>query len=225
MEKVLIVDDDQRLLKMLQRTLRYEGYEVSTAPDGEAALEIAYTLHPDVIVLDWMMPRLDGIETLLALREQGDDTPVLMLTAKDAVQDRVSGLEHGADDYLIKPFASEELLARVKALIRRSGGDRHAPLTYGELLLNPDSREVNRGARFIELTPTEFSLLQAFMQHPQQVLERQQILTRVWGYDFAGEDNVLEVYVGYLRKKLEAEGEPRIIQTVRGVGYVLRESR
>ncbi len=223
MEKVLIVDDDQRLLKMLQRTLAYEGFETITAADGEEALDKVYTQNPDLIILDWMLPKIDGLDVLQTLRADRNETPILMLTARDAVQDRVDGLEHGADDYLVKPFASVELVARVRALLRRVNGNPQTTLTFADLSLNPSTREVRRGTRGFSLTPTEFDLLHMLMRHPRQVLERQQILTEVWGYDFQGNDNVLEVYVGYLRKKTEAEGEPRLIQTVRGIGYVLRE--
>ncbi|MBN1249067.1 MAG: response regulator transcription factor [Anaerolineae bacterium] len=225
MSTVLVVDDDQRLLKMLRRTLSYEGFQVTTATDGQEALDSIYEDRPDIVVLDWMMPELDGVEVLKALRDQGDDTPVLMLTARDAVQYRVEGLERGADDYLIKPFESIELVARVRALLRRAGtGDERQPLTFADLSLNPLTREVKRASREFDLTPTEFDLLQLFMQHPNQVLERGQILSQVWGYNFVGDDNIIEVYVGYLRKKMEADGEPRLIQTVRGIGYVLREA-
>ncbi|HNT74660.1 MAG TPA: response regulator transcription factor [Anaerolineae bacterium] len=224
MEKVLIVDDDEKLLKMLQRTLTYEGFDVSTALDGEAALAQVYAVRPDVVILDWMLPKLDGVEVLRALRMEQNDVPILMLTARDAVQDRVEGLERGADDYLVKPFASPELVARVRALLRRSGAaEISAPLTFGDLYLDPTSREVRRKDRPFTLTPTEFDLLHLLMRHPNQVLERKQILNHVWGYDFVGDDNVIEVYVGYLRKKMEGEGDCRLIQTVRGVGYVLRE--
>ena len=223
MHKILIVDDDQRLLKMLERTLIYEGFDVVTVVDGERALESVYTDHPDVIILDWMLPKLDGVGVLETLRGEQDETPILMLTARDAVQDRVEGLERGADDYLVKPFASTELVARVRALLRRAGKGNHVALTFADLTLDPASREVRRSERTFTLTPTEFDLLNLFMRHPRQVLERRQILTQVWGYDFADDDNVLEVYVGYLRKKIEAGGESRLIQTVRGVGYVLRE--
>ncbi|MGC9522806.1 MAG: response regulator transcription factor [Anaerolineae bacterium] len=222
MTKVLVVDDDRRLLKMLERTLIYEGFEVATAEDGQEALDRVYEGQPDVIVLDWMLPKLDGIGVLEALRSGEDDTPILMLTARDAVQYRVEGLERGADDYLIKPFEPIELVARVRALLRRAGKDSEEILTYADLQLDPATRRVSRGEREFDLTPTEFDLLHLFLQHPNQVLERAQILNRVWGYDFAGDDNIIEVYVAYLRKKLEAAGEPRLIQTVRGVGYVLR---
>ncbi|MBN2006581.1 MAG: response regulator transcription factor [Anaerolineae bacterium] len=224
MEKVLIVDDDERLLKMLQRTLAYEGFDVSTAMDGEEALSLIYTVRPDVVILDWMLPKLDGVEVLRAVRMEKNDVPVLMLTARDTIQDRVEGLDRGADDYLVKPFASPELLARVRALLRRAGGaEAQEALTFSDLSLDIVAREVRRGSRILSLTPTEFELLLLLMRHPRQVLERKQILNQVWGYDFVGDDNVIEVYVGYLRKKMEADGEPRLIQTVRGVGYVLRE--
>ncbi len=223
MEKVLIVDDDLKLLKMLERTLIYEGFDAVTAVDGEEALDKAYSERPDVIILDWMLPKLDGIGVLEALRTEKNETPILMLTARDAVQNRVEGLERGADDYLIKPFASTELVARVRALLRRTGKGNQTLLAFADLTLDTAAREVRRGNRAFTLTPTEFDLLGALMRHPQQVLERRQLLAQVWGYDFVGDDNVLEVYIGYLRKKTEAEGEPRLIQTVRGVGYVLRE--
>jgi two-component system response regulator MprA len=224
MSTVLVVDDDERLLKMLSRTLSYEGFEVLTAKDGEEALNRVWEHKSDVIVLDWMMPKMDGVDVLRALRDRGDDTPVLMLTARDAVHYRVEGLERGADDYLVKPFESIELVARIKALLRRAGvGEESGPLTFADLSLNPKTREVKRGSRSFDLTPTEFDLLHLFLQYPNQVLERGQILSHVWGYSFVGDDNIIEVYVGYLRKKMEAEGEPRLIQTVRGVGYVLRE--
>jgi two-component system response regulator MprA len=220
---VLVVDDDERLLKMLRRTLVYEGFDVVTATDGYSALVQVEARRPDVIVLDWLMPELDGIGVIDRLRATGDDTMILMLTAKDAVEDRVEGLESGADDYLVKPFAPAELLARVHALLRRSTsapGDQ--PLSYADLSLDPLTRETRRGTRPFELTPTEFDLLSYLLRHPRQVLTRDQILEEVWGYDFNGDDNVLEVYIGYLRKKTEQCSEPRLIQTVRGVGYVLR---
>ena len=224
MTTVLIVDDDQKLLKMLRRTLVYEGFDVVTAANGHEALAQVETYQPDVIVLDWLMPGLDGIGVINRLRATHDDTMVLMLTARDAIEDRVEGLESGADDYLVKPFAPAELLARVHALLRRSGAvSRDQPLTYSDLSLDPVTRETRRGDRQFELTPTEFELLHYLMRHPRQVLRRSQILEEVWGYDFGGDDNVLEVYIGYLRKKMEQVAEPRLIQTVRGVGYVLRE--
>ena len=223
METVLIVDDDQKLLKMLRRTLIYEGYDVVTATDGRGALETIYAQHPDVVVLDWMMPELDGLDVLTALRDDGNEIPVLMLTARDAIEDRVEGLEQGADDYLVKPFAPAELVARVNALLRRASPLRPETLTFADLGLDPDLREAWRGERRFSLTPTEFQVLHLFLRHPRQVLSRSQIVTNVWGPDFEGDDNVLEVYIGYLRKKTEAEGEPRLIQTLRGVGYVLRD--
>jgi two-component system response regulator MprA len=224
MATILIADDDQKLLKMLRRTLIYEGFEVVTAADGREALAQLGAHRPDVIVLDWLMPGLDGIQVTERLREAGDDTMILMLTARDAIEDRVEGLGSGADDYLVKPFAPAELLARIHALLRRSGAaDREQPLVYVDLVLNPATRETRRGERRFALTPTEFNLLHYLMRHPRQVLRREQLLEEVWGYDFGGDDNVLEVYIGYLRKKVEAGGEPRLIQTVRGVGYVLRE--
>ena len=224
MATVLIVDDDRKLLKMLRRTLIYEGFDVVTAADGHEALTQVEAHRPDVIVLDWLMPGLDGIAVTERLRAAHDETMILMLTARDAVEDRVEGLESGADDYLVKPFAPVELLARVHALMRRSAAaSKEQPLTYAGLTLDPVTRETQRGDRSFELTPTEFELLHYLMRHPRQVLQRRQILEEVWGYDFGGDDNVLEVYIGYLRKKTEQEGEPRLIQTVRGVGYVLRE--
>ncbi len=224
MATVLIVDDDQKLLKMLRRTLVYEGFDVATAGDGREALAQVDAHRPDVIVLDWLMPGLDGIGVMERLRAAHDETMILMLTARDAIEDRVEGLESGADDYLVKPFAPAELLARIHALLRRSGaaGEGRSP-SYADLVLDPTTRETRRGERQFELTPTEFDLLHYLMRHPRQVLRREQILEEVWGYDFCGDDNVLEVYVGYLRKKTEQAGEPRLIQTVRGVGYVLRE--
>jgi two-component system response regulator MprA len=221
---VLVVDDDRRLLDMLRRTLAYEGYRVVTAADGAAALTQAEAERPDVVVLDWLMPGLDGIQVAERLRA-ADDIPILMLTARDAIEDRVTGLDSGADDYLVKPFAPAELLARIRALLRRAEAtDQDKPLTYADLSLDPVTREVRRGDRQFELTPTEFDLLALLLRHPRQVLPRDTILQEVWGYDFGGNDNVLEVYIGYLRNKTEAGGEPRLIQTVRGVGYVLRET-
>jgi two-component system response regulator MprA len=219
----LIVDDDQKLLKMLRRTLVYEGFDVITAADGKTALEAVYAQQPDVMVLDWMMPELDGLGVLGALRETDHETPVLMLTARDAVEDRVEGLERGADDYLIKPFAPAELVARVNALLRRTGKDGQASLSFADLCLDLSSREAWRGEQSFVLSPTEFALLRLFLRHPRQVLERRQILAHVWGHTFQGDDNIIEVYVSYLRKKTEKGGQPRLIQTIRGVGYVLRE--
>lgn len=224
MAKVLVVDDDPKLLNMLRRTLMYEGFQVTTAPDGNAALAEMQAHRPDVIVLDWMMPGLDGIGVMKHLRAANDKTLVLMLTARDAVENRVEGLEAGADDYLVKPFAPIELVARIHALLRRPAVSiQDETLQYADLTLNPVTRETKRGARAFELTSKEFDLLRYLMRHPRQVMLREQILQEVWGYDFGGDDNVLEVYIGYLRKKTEAGGEARLIQTVRGVGYVLRE--
>jgi len=224
MVTVLIVDDDRKLLKMLRRTLTYEGFNVVTATDGHEALAQVETHRPDVIVLDWLMPGMNGIRVMERLRAAHDETMILMLTARDAIEDRVEGLESGADDYLVKPFAPAELLARIHALLRRSAAAKEEqPLAYADLTLDPATRETRRGDRQFELTPTEFDLLYYLIRHPRQVLRRAQILEEVWGYDFGGDDNVLEVYIGYLRKKTEQAGEPRLIQTVRGVGYVLRE--
>ncbi|HZQ11051.1 MAG TPA: response regulator transcription factor [Anaerolineae bacterium] len=224
MAKVLIVDDDPKLLNMLRRTLAYEGFHVATATNGTEALGEVQAHRPDVIVLDWMMPGMDGVQVMKHLRSLNDKTLILMLTARDAVENRVEGLENGADDYLVKPFAPTELIARIHALLRRPAvAIQDEPLAYADLVLDPMTRETRRGERAFELTSKEFDLLRFLMRHPRQVLTREQILQDVWGYDFGGDDNVLEVYVGYLRKKMEAGGEPRLIQTVRGVGYVLRE--
>jgi two-component system response regulator MprA len=225
MARVLVVDDDQKLRRMLRRTLMYEGFDVVTAADGNEALEQAASAQPDVIVLDWLMPGPDGVWVIERLRDQGEKAMILMLTARDAIEDRVEGLEAGADDYLVKPFAPAELLARVHALLRRRApeGEADAVLTYTDLTLDSRTRETARGDRGFTLTPTEYSLLEYLMRHPRQVLLRHQILEEVWGYDFGGDDNVLEVYIGYLRRKTEKGGERRLIQTVRGVGYVLRE--
>lgn len=224
MPTVLIVDDDPKLLKMLQRTLTYEGLTVLTASNGLEALEQVDAHAPDLLILDWMMPKMDGLSLLQQLRAEKNKAPVLMLTARDAIENRVEGLESGADDYLVKPFAPAELVARVHALLRRVQPEASdQPLTYADLRLDPLTREAWRGAARLQLTVTEFNLLALFLRHPRQVLERGRILREVWGYDFGGDDNVLEIYVGYLRRKLEANGQPRLIQTVRGVGYVLRE--
>jgi two-component system, OmpR family, response regulator MprA len=220
---ILIVDDDPKLLKMLQRTLAYEGLQVITAANGQEALVQVAAHQPAIIILDWMMPKMDGLAVVQRLRAENNKAFILMLTARDALENRVEGLESGADDYLTKPFAPEELVARVHSLMRRieSSPARQA-LTFNDLSLDPTLHEARRGNTLVELTPTEFELLHYFLRHPRQVLERAQILNSVWGYDFSGDDNVLEVYVGYLRKKLEAGGRPRLIHTVRGIGYVLR---
>jgi two-component system response regulator MprA len=220
---ILIVDDDPRITDLLRRILAYEGYSVTTAATGQEALNRALERPPDLIVLDIMLPALNGLEVAKRLRAAGDNVPILMLTARDTVADRVQGLETGADDYLVKPFAPEELVARVKALLRRSQEERHEVLRYADVELDTGTRVAHRGAREIELSPTEYELLVLFLRRPRQVLTREIILDRVWGMDFEGSSNVMEVYVGYLRSKLEAEGEPRLIHTVRGVGYVLKE--
>lgn len=221
--RILVVDDEPSLRESVARSLRFEGYSVTTAADGLEALDRLGDVRPDAVVLDVMMPRLDGIETCRRMRERGDQTPVLVLTARDAVRDRVLGLDAGADDYLVKPFAYEELLARLRALLRRTGGsDDEPPLVVGDLRLDPGSWEVTRGDRGIRLTRTEFSLLELLMRHPRQVLTRTQLYEGVWGWNMDGSSNSLDVYVGYLRRKLEAGGEPRMLHTVRGVGYTLR---
>lgn len=225
--RVLVVDDDRAVRESLRRSLQFNGYDVVLANDGAEALVMVGTEHPDVVIMDVMMPRLDGIETTRALRSTGNDVPVLVLTARDAVGDRVEGLDAGADDYLTKPFALEELLARLRALLRRAvtdGDEGDETLAFADLTMDVATREVRRGLREIELTRTEFTLLEMFLRRPRRVLERSFILEEVWGYDFPTSANSLEVYVGYLRRKTEAEGESRLIQTVRGVGYVLKES-
>ncbi len=225
--RVLVVDDDRAVRDSLRRSLEFNGYDVALAADGAEGLVAVGAQHPDVVVIDVMMPRLDGIETTRALRAAGNDVPVLVLTARDAVGDRVEGLDAGADDYLTKPFALEELLARLRALLRRVVPDEDGEsevLSFADLTMDVASRDVSRGGRAIELTRTEFTLLEMFLRRPRRVLDRSFILEEVWGYDFPTSANSLEVYVGYLRRKTEAAGEPRLIQTVRGVGYVLKES-
>jgi two-component system response regulator MprA len=220
--KVLVVDDEPAVREAVRRALALEGYDVTLAADGAEALAAASS-PSDAIVLDVLMPSVDGLEVCRRLRSKGDRTPILMLTARDAISDRVAGLDAGADDYLVKPFALEELLARLRALLRRTGAATEA-LIFGDLTLETGTREVRRGERQIELTRTEFHLLELFLRNPRQVLTRSLIFERVWGYDFGPTSNALEVYIGYLRRKTEAGGEPRVIHTVRGVGYVLRES-
>lgn len=222
-ERILVVDDDVNLAAMLRRALAYEGYDVTTVLDGRSALRECALAPPSLVILDWMLPEMSGLEVCRRLRAEGD-LPILMLTAKDAVDDRVLGLETGADDYLVKPFALEELLARVKALLRRAQPKASSTLTFEDITLDRGSRTVRRKDREIPLTATEFNLLQLFMENPRQVLTRERIMEAIWGYDFEGESNVLEVYIGYLRRKLEEGGLPRVLHTVRGVGYVLRES-
>lgn len=224
--RILVVDDDPGVRESLRRSLAFNGYDVELAADGVEALSAVGAQRPDAMVLDVMMPRLDGLETCRRLRASGDDLPVLMLTAREAVADRVAGLDAGADDYLPKPFALDELLARLRALLRRAapGSDGSATLRFADLSLDQRTREVRRGDRPISLTRTEFLLLELLLRHPRQVLERGQILEDVWGFDFPTTANSLEVYIGYLRRKTEADGEPRLIHTVRGVGYALRET-
>ena len=218
--RILVIDDEPEVISLVQRGLLYAGYTVDTAMDAETGLALARDHPPDAVVLDRMLPDLDGLEVCRRLRAASPELPVLMLTAKDAIPDRVAGLEAGADDYVVKPFAFDELLARVKALLRRARAQPQAILQFTDLTLDTSTREARRGQRKIHLTPKEYELLELFMQHPRQVLSREVIFDRVWGYDFGGESNVIEVYVRYLRKKL---GEPNLIQTVREVGYILRE--
>jgi two-component system, OmpR family, response regulator MprA len=224
----LVVDDDRAVRESLRRSLAFNGYSVELAHDGVEALDKIATDRPDALVLDVMMPRLDGLEVCRQLRSTGDDLPILVLTARDSVSERVAGLDAGADDYLPKPFALEELLARLRALLRRrtkpeDDADSLA-MTFSDLTLDPVTREVTRGQRRISLTRTEFSLLEMLIANPRRVLTRSRILEEVWGFDFPTSGNALEVYVGYLRRKTEADGELRLIHTVRGVGYVLRET-
>ncbi|NUR90722.1 MAG: response regulator transcription factor [Nonomuraea sp.] len=223
--RLLVVDDEPALREALQSSLEFEGYKVVTANDGQAALEELAREPYDAVLLDVMMPRLDGLTACRRLRQSGNHVPVLMLTARDAVGDRVSGLDAGADDYLVKPFELDELLARVRALLRRSAlasVPESGGLSYEDLRMDPATREVTRGSRALDLTRTEYLLMELFLTHPRQVLTRDQILGEVWGFDFEPTSNSLDVYVMYLRRKLEANGEPRLIHTVRGVGYVLR---
>ncbi|MGY6658083.1 response regulator transcription factor [Amycolatopsis sp. TRM77291] len=227
--RILVVDDDRAVRESLRRSLEFNGYQVELAGDGAQALEAIIANRPDAMVLDVMMPRLDGLEVARRLRSTGDDLPILVLTARDTVSDRVSGLDAGADDYLPKPFALEELLARLRALLRRAipdpqAGQNAEVLSFSDLTLDPGTREVRRAGREISLTRTEFALLELFLSYPKHVLTRSRILEEVWGYDFPTSGNALEVYVGYLRRKTEAGNEPRLIHTVRGVGYVLRET-
>ena len=221
--RVLVVDDEDAVRRALERALELEGYVVEQASDGQEALERIGHSVPDLVVLDVLMPNIDGLETCRRVRALEISVPVLMLTARDAVSDRVEGLDAGADDYLVKPFALAELLARVRALLRRSENGSSDTLALGDLTVNVGTREVARAGRPIELTRTEFNLLELFMRNPRQVLTRSQIFERVWGYDFGASSNSLDVYIGYLRRKTESDGEARVIQTVRGVGYALRE--
>ncbi len=221
--RVLVVDDDPAVSGALNRALRLEGYEVTLAGDGPPALEEIAIRPPDAVVLDIGLPTIDGLDVCRRLRAAGDDTPVLMLTARDAIDDRVQGLDAGADDYLVKPFALAELLARLRALLRRRPEDSGEVLRFADLSLDPITREARRGDRPFTLTRIEFDLLELLLRHPRQVLTRELILDRVWGYTFDSGTNSLAVYVGYLRRKTEAGNEPRLIHTARGVGYVLRE--
>lgn len=224
-KRILIIEDEERILHFLRRGLEFEGFSVETAQEGRRGLLLAGEWKPNLIVLDWMLPEvepgLDGLAVCRRLREQGD-VPIIMLTAKDDIADRVRGLDAGADDYLVKPFALDELLARVRALLRRAPVKEPKQLKYSDLTLDTGTHQVFRGERAIELTAKEYQLMEMFLHHPRQVLTRDVIYDRVWGYDFGGESNIIEVYVRYLRQKTEAAGEPRLIHTVRGVGYVLR---
>ena len=226
-EKILIVEDEERILQFLCRGLAYEGYRVLTAVNGTEGLQVARDNPPDLVILDWMLPEiepgLDGLEVCRRLRA-ASDLPIIMLTAKESVSDRVLGLDAGADDYLVKPFALNELLARIRALVRRAKTEAPEILSFVDLRLDTGTHQVFRGERVVELTAKEYELLELFLRNPRQVLTRDLIYDRVWGYDFGGESNIIEVYVRYLRQKTESEGEPRLIHTVRGVGYVLREN-
>jgi two-component system response regulator MprA len=220
--RILVIEDEDRIRQFLQRGLTYENYRVDVAGDGPTGLALARENPPDVVILDWMLPGMDGLEVCRRLRAAGP-VPILMLTAKDTVGDRVIGLDAGADDYLVKPFAFDELLARIRALLRRAAPTQPEVLHFSDLSLDTGTRQAFRGERAIDLTAKEYELLELFMRHPRQVLTREVIFDRVWGYDFGGESNIIEVYVRYLRQKLESAGEPRLIHTVRGVGYILRE--
>ncbi len=220
---ILLVEDEAKLARMIELELGYEGYQVSVVHDGLAGLTTARDSHPDLIILDWLLPGLSGLEVCRRLRSTGDQVPVILLTAKDEITDRVAGLDAGADDYVVKPFSIEELLARVRAHLRRAQEADSGTLQFEDLSLNRQTREVQRGERSIELTAKEFDLLEYLLLHPRQVITRDRILEVVWGYDFMGDSNIIEVYIRYLRLKLEANNEKRLIQTVRGVGYVLRE--
>jgi two-component system, OmpR family, response regulator MprA len=221
-EHILIIEDDEAILKILRRVLTYEGYQVDTALEGKSGLSMAHEGRPDLIILDWMLPGMDGLEVCHHLRETGS-TPILMLTAKDTIQDRVQGLDAGADDYVVKPFELDELLARIRALLRRTQPERAQVLSFMDLTLDTNTRQASRKGRIISLTAKEYELLELFLRHPRQVLTREMIFDRVWGYDFGGESNVLDVYIRYLRQKLEENGDVRLLHTARGVGYVLRE--
>jgi two-component system response regulator MprA len=220
--RVLIIEDDEEILKFLRRGLAYDGYTVDTAVDGQEGLSLARENPPDLVVLDWMLPGMDGLEVCRRLRA-GGPVPILMLTARTSVNDRVQGLDAGADDYMVKPFNLDELLARIRALLRRTQPSRPKVYQFADLTLDTGTRQALRGERVIDLTAKEYELLELFMRHPRQVMTRETIYDDVWGYDFGGESNIIEVYVRYLRQKLETDGEPRLLHTVRGMGYVLRE--
>jgi two-component system response regulator MprA len=220
--RILIIEDDEAILAFLRRGLGYEGYEIDTAENGQKGLALAGGNRPDLVVLDWMLPGMDGLEVCKRLRTMGK-IPILMLTAKDSVNDRVQGLDAGADDYMVKPFNLDELLARIRALLRRTQTPKEKSYTFADLTLDTGTRRAQRGERVIDLTAKEYELLELFMRNPRQVLTREQIYDNVWGYDFGGESNIIEVYVRYLRQKLEVGKEPRLLHTVRGMGYVLRE--
>lgn len=221
-ERILIIEDDEEILRVLKRVLTYEGYIVDTALTGKAGLTLANEQRPDLVILDWMLPSMDGLDVCRRLQKLGNQ-PILMLTAKDSTQDRVEGLDAGADDYVVKPFELDELLARIRALLRRTAADRVKVLEFEDLKLDSSTRKATRGDREIVLTAKEYDLLDLFIRHPRQVMSREVIFDRVWDYDFGGESNVLDVYIRYLRQKLEEGGESRLIYTVRGVGYVMRE--
>lgn len=221
--RILIIEDDDAILKFLRRGLAYEGYQVDMAADGQSGLALARDNPPDLVVLDLMLPGIDGLEVCRRLRT-GGAVPILILTAKDTVSDRIQGLDMGADDYMVKPFNLDELLARIRALLRRAQPSRPQVLRFADLALDTGTRQASRGDRVISLTAKEYELLELFLRHPRQVLTRDLIFDRVWGYDFGGESNIIEVYIRYLRQKLEASDEPRLIHTVRGMGYVLREA-
>jgi two-component system response regulator MprA len=221
-DHILVIEDETRIADFLRRGLTYEGFRVSVAGDGPSGLATARDDPPDLVILDWMLPGLDGLEVCKRLRA-ASSMPIIMLTAKESVPDRVAGLDAGADDYVVKPFAFDELLARIRAQLRRTHPQATEVIRFSDLAMDTSTREVTRGDRKLELTTKEYDLLELFLRHPRQVLTREVIYDRIWGYDFGGESNIIEVYVRYLRQKLEASGAARLIQTVRGVGYALRE--
>lgn len=222
-ERILIIEDDKAIVRVLERSLVYEGYEVDSAVNGEHGLELAQKKSPDLIILDLMLPGMDGLEFTEKIREDSN-VPILMLTARGGLEDRVQGLDSGADDYMVKPFELEELLARIRSLLRRSSSERSIVLKFEDLKLDTHTRTAQRGERSISLTTKEYELLELFMRNQRQILSREMIFDRVWGYDFGGESNVLDVYIRYLRLKLEGEEDSRLIHTIRGTGYVLREN-